>query len=141
MGSLLVEREDWIYFSFHPYAGFDFREVDPGVYEHWAIRNDKHVPLVQGLFHTFPEVREMTLKDPYAPHPTKPDLWLYKGRTDDMLVMSNGEKIRPLAMEAIINSHPAISACLVVSSDLFLFSFFLPSPPLFHIHHVYLPMR
>lgn len=32
-----------------------------------------------------------------------------------MLVLSNGEKVRPVAMEAIINSHPAVGSCLVVS--------------------------
>lgn len=32
-----------------------------------------------------------------------------------MLVLSNGEKVRPVAMEAIINSHPAVSSCLMVS--------------------------
>ncbi|KAJ5508033.1 Male sterility NAD-binding [Penicillium freii] len=33
-----------------------------------------------------------------------------------MLVLSNGEKVRPVAMEAIINSHPAVSSCLVVGT-------------------------
>lgn len=78
MKSLLVEHEDWIYLSFHPYAGFDFREVEPGGYEHWVIRNDKHVLLFQGIFHTFPEVQEMSLKDLYMRHPTMPDLALQR---------------------------------------------------------------
>ncbi|CAI7620546.1 unnamed protein product [Penicillium palitans] len=30
-----------------------------------------------------------------------------------MLVLSNGEKVRQVAMEAIINSHPAVGSCLV----------------------------
>lgn len=115
-GSLLVEPEDWIYFAFHPRAGFKFKPLDGGVYEHWAVRNDEDMPLHQGIFHTFPDDREINLKDLYERHPTKPDLWLYRGRIDDMLVMSTGEKIRPLAMEAVINTHPAISACLIVSS-------------------------
>jgi long-subunit acyl-CoA synthetase (AMP-forming) len=34
-----------------------------------------------------------------------------------MLVLSNGEKVRPVAMEAIINGHPAVSACLIVSMN------------------------
>jgi long-subunit acyl-CoA synthetase (AMP-forming) len=54
----------------------------------------------------------------YEPHPTKPDTWLYRGRTDELLVLSNGEKVRPLAMEAIINSHSEVSACLMVSAYL-----------------------
>ncbi|KAF2146409.1 uncharacterized protein K452DRAFT_264205 [Aplosporella prunicola CBS 121167] len=115
-GSLLVEPEDWIYFSFHPYAGFEFREIAEGVYEHWAVRNEDRVGLHQGIFHTFPDVKEMTLKDLYSPHPTKPNLWIYRGRTDDLLVMTSGEKIRPLPMEAIINSHPAVSAALVIGT-------------------------
>ncbi|KAJ5746276.1 Male sterility NAD-binding [Penicillium odoratum] len=115
-GSLLVEREDWIYFSFHAYAGFDFRKIDEGVHEHWAVRNEERVALHQGIFHTFPDTKELTFKDLYAPHPTKSDLWIYRGRTDDMLVLSNGEKVRPVAMEAIINSHPLVSACLIVGT-------------------------
>ncbi|KXG50671.1 Male sterility, NAD-binding [Penicillium griseofulvum] len=115
-GSLLVEREDWIYFSFHPYAGFDFRKIDEGIHEHWAVRNEERAALHQGIFHTFPDSKELTFKDLYAPHPTKPDLWIYRGRTDDMLVLSNGEKLHPVAMEAIINSHPAVSACLIVGT-------------------------
>ncbi|KAK2873399.1 putative secondary metabolism biosynthetic enzyme [Arthroderma sp. PD_2] len=115
-GSLLVEPEDWIYFSFHPYAGFEFRQVDDDVYEHWGVRNEDRVGLYQGIFHTFPDIKELTFKDLYAPHPTKPYLWIYRGRTDDMLVMSNGEKVRPVTMEAIINSHPAVSACLMIGT-------------------------
>ncbi|KAK2612056.1 hypothetical protein QQS21_001905 [Conoideocrella luteorostrata] len=115
-GILLVEPEDWIYFSFHPWAGFEFRELDNGVYEHWAVRDENLLALHQGIFHTFPDVKELTYKDLYEPHPNKPDLWVYRGRTDDLLVMSNGEKVRPLAMEAIINSHPAVSACLMVGT-------------------------
>lgn len=115
MGSLLPERENWIYFSFHPYTNFDFREIEPGVFEQYIVRDDRYVSQYQGIFHTFPEVNELSLKDLFTAHPTKPGLWLYKGRTDDVVVLSNGNKIHPKDVEAIINGHPAISACLVVS--------------------------
>jgi hypothetical protein len=65
----------------------------------------------------------LTLKDLYTPHPTKPDLWVYKGRTDDMLVLSSGEKVRPLPMEAIINTHPAVKDCLMVSLLLYVLEY------------------
>ncbi|KAI9750497.1 MAG: Transmembrane osmosensor [Chaenotheca gracillima] len=119
MGSLLTESEDWIYFSFHPYVNFDFREIEPGVYEHYVVRDEQHVAQFQGYFHTFPNVKEITLKDLYTAHPTKPGLWLYKGRTDDLVVLSNSEKIHPTDMEAIINRHPAISASLIVGTGKF----------------------
>jgi hypothetical protein len=117
---VLVPAEDWIYFGFHPRAGFEFRKLEDGFYEHWAVRSSDRdqVELFQGVFHTFPDLDELCYKDLYEPHPTKPDLWLYKGRTDELLVLANGEKVRPLAMEAIINSHPEVSACLVVSAPL-----------------------
>ena len=115
MGSLLVEREDWIYFSFHPYANFDFREIEPGVFEQHIVRNEEYFTLFQGIFHTFPDIKEMSMKDLFTPHPTKPGLWLFNGRTDDVVVLSNGNKIHPKDVEAIISGHPAISACLVVS--------------------------
>ena len=115
MGSLLVEREDWIYFSFHPYAHFDFREIEPRVFEQCIVRDESKVGLFQGIFHTFPDVQEMSLVDLYTQHPTKPGLWLYKGRTDDVVVLSNGNKIHPKDVEVVISSHPAVSSCLVVS--------------------------
>lgn len=113
-GMVLVDREDWIYFSFHPRAGFEFRKLEEGIYEHWAVRKEENKELFQGVFHTFPDINELCYKDLYEPHPTKPDTWLYKGRTDELLVLSNGEKVRPLSMEAIINSHPEVSSCLMV---------------------------
>ncbi|KAL8838457.1 MAG: hypothetical protein Q9170_002132 [Blastenia crenularia] len=119
MGSLLVEREDWIYFSFHPHANFDFREIEPGVFEQCIVRDESKVDFFQGIFHTFPDIKEMSLKDLYTQHPTKPGLWLYKGRTDDVVVLSNGNKIHPKDVEAIISGHPAVSACLIVGTGHF----------------------
>ena len=121
MGSLLVEPEDWIYFCFHPYANFEFREIEPGVFEQYIVRDKNKVGFFQGIFHTFPGVQEMSLKDLYTQHPTKPGLWLYKGRIDDVIVLSNGNKIHPKEVEAVISSHPAIGACLIVSHSCFLF--------------------
>lgn len=115
MGSLLPEQEDWIYFSFHPNANFDFREIEPGVFEQFIVRDDQYFDHFQGIFHTFPDVQEMSLKDLFTAHPTKPGLWRFKGRTDDVVVLSNGNKIHPKDVEAVIDSHPAVSSCLVVS--------------------------
>ena len=117
MGSLLTEREDWIYLSFHPYVNFDFKEIEHGIFEQYIVRNEEYVSKFQGIFQTFPDVKEMSLKDLYTAHPTKPDFWLYEGRTDDVVVLSNGNKVHPKDVEAVINGHPAVSKCLVVSSN------------------------
>ncbi|KAH3513087.1 hypothetical protein KXV55_001874 [Aspergillus fumigatus] len=112
MGNLIPPREDWFWFCFHPYSGFEFKQVEPDTYEHWVHRNE-HWPLFQGIFHTFPEKQSINFKDLYVRHPTKPNLWAFKGRSDDLVVLSNGYKISPLQTEAFITTHPAIKGCLV----------------------------
>ncbi|KAL8881551.1 MAG: hypothetical protein Q9198_001262 [Flavoplaca austrocitrina] len=115
IGNLIVERQDWLWFAFHPYSGFEFKEVEPGVYEHWVHRNE-HWALFQGIFHTFPEQQSINLKDLYIRHPTKPNLWAFKGRSDDIVVLSNGYKISPLDTEAMITTHPAVNGCLMIGT-------------------------
>lgn len=116
IGNLWVERQDWYYFSFHPFSGFEFREVEPGIYEHWVHRNT-HWPLFQGIFHTLPNETSINLKDLYSKHPTKPNLWAFTGRNDDIVVLSNGYKISPLETEALVTTHPDIKGCLMVSQS------------------------
>ncbi|KAF2154527.1 hypothetical protein K461DRAFT_310975 [Myriangium duriaei CBS 260.36] len=115
MGNLTVHREDWYWFAFHPYSGFDFKEVEPGIYEHHIKRN-KYWSLSQGIFWTFPGQDVINLKDLYIKHPTKPNLWAFKGRSDDVVVLSNGTKVSPLSLESYISTHPAVEGCLVIGT-------------------------
>jgi len=115
MGNLWPEREDWHWFAFHPLAGFEFKEIEPGVYEHWVHRKPQW-ELFQGLFYTFPDQQSVNLKDLYKRHPSKPYLFAYTGRSDDAVVLSNGYKIAPLDTEALITTHPAINGCLVIGT-------------------------
>ncbi|KAF2846132.1 transferase family protein-like protein [Plenodomus tracheiphilus IPT5] len=115
IGNLWTEREEWHWFAFHPYSGFEFKEIEPGVYEQWAHRNE-HWPLFQGIFHTFPSENHYNFKDLYVRHPTKPNLWAFRGRSNDTVVLSSGEKISPLDTEAYVTTHPAIEGCLMIGS-------------------------
>ena len=115
IGNLVVKREDWHWFAFHPYSGFEFKEIESGVYEHWIHRNE-HSSLFQGIFHTFPAEKSYNFKDLYIRHPQGLNLWAFKGRSDDTVVLSNGYKISPLETEAFIATHPAIEGCLVIGS-------------------------
>lgn len=112
IGNLVPQREDWFWFCFHPYSGFEFKKLEEDTYEHWIHRND-HWRLFQGIFHTFPDKDSINLKDLYMKHPSKPNLWAFKGRSDDLVVLSNGYKISPLETEAFISTHPAINGCLI----------------------------
>jgi thioester reductase-like protein len=53
-------------------------------------------------------------KDVFKPHPTQPTLWQFHGRTDDIMVLGNGEKFNPVPMEKIIEGHPLVYGALMV---------------------------
>ncbi|KAL6918333.1 hypothetical protein FSST1_009828 [Fusarium sambucinum] len=115
IGNLWVDRQDWHWFAFHPWSGFDFKMVEPGLYEQWIHRNE-HSDLFQGLFQTFQDVDSFNFKDLYVPHPTKPGFWASHGRSDDVVVLSNGYKISPLDTEALVTTHPAVDGCVMIGS-------------------------
>lgn len=111
--SEVPDPEDWEYHKFCSHLGYEFRRFGDGLYELVIRRNESLKPF-QGVFFAFPELQEYPMKDLFSKHPTKPDLWLYEGRADDVIVFSNGEKFNPARMEKIISTHPAVKSTLVV---------------------------
>lgn len=109
----LCDPDDWEYLTYSPILGHEFRPVSDGLYEHVIVRQAGDLELYQGVFSTFPELQEWPMKDLYSPHPTNKDAWLYRGRSDDIVVFSTGEKLNPLDMEATIGKHPSVKAALV----------------------------
>lgn len=116
--SLLLEHEeDWTYFEFNPSYGLDMQPRGEGFYEMVIPRPaniQKHA-----IFHTFPESTGYHTNDLFAPHPTRPGLWKYIGRNDDVLVLNNGEKLNPITMEKIIEGHHLVSRALVIGQNRF----------------------
>ncbi|OTB03901.1 hypothetical protein M426DRAFT_73780 [Hypoxylon sp. CI-4A] len=113
--------ELWQYFIFNSeLLGADWRKVDgtEDVYRMVIVRKDKH-PGLQGIFYTFPDIDEYDTKDMYRPHPTLPDHWIYYGRSDNIIVFSNGEKLNPVTIEDIVGSHPEVKGAMVVGSNRF----------------------
>lgn len=108
-----AEPDDWNYHQFHPDGGYTFHQRTDELYELFQTRDPK-LNLTQAFFQTFPDMHEYATKDLYSKHPTKAGRWLYRGRTDDVIVLSNGEKVNPLDMEACIQGHPIVKACVIV---------------------------
>lgn len=113
-----AEPEDWHYHHFHPGGGYTFVPRTDELYELVQTRNSE-LHLFQAFLQTFPDEDSVPTKDLYAKHPTKPGRWLYRGRVDDVLVLSNGEKVNPIDMETCLGSHPAVKAALVVGAGQF----------------------
>ena len=114
--------QDWQYFRFHPWTGADMRIMnsDEKVRELFIVRGKNTVPGIQPVFELFPDLEEWSTRELYSQHPTKPDHWRFIGRADDVLVLSNGEKLNPIETEnRIANAHPAVSGALVVGKGRF----------------------
>ncbi|PYI03852.1 acetyl-CoA synthetase-like protein [Aspergillus sclerotiicarbonarius CBS 121057] len=113
--------EDWPYFRWHPsHSGIEMRETVDGLYELFLVK-DPNLKLYQGVFNTFPDVSEWSMKDLYSRHPdpSKPYLYMYRCRRDDVIVLSNGEKIAPALMEATLMSNPLIKGAMIVGQGQF----------------------
>ncbi|SPO06339.1 related to nonribosomal peptide synthetase MxcG (component of the myxochelin iron transport regulon) [Cephalotrichum gorgonifer] len=100
--------------------GCEWRNTDagPDIFEQVIVRKAKD-PGLQGFFYTFPDLDEFHTKDLFRKHPTLSDHWFYHGRSDDVIVFSNGEKLNPVTIESIIMGHPDLHGALVVGTNRF----------------------
>lgn len=114
----LSDPEDWLYMRTSPVLGQEYRHVSGDLYEQFIVRKPELEPF-QGIFYNFPDLDEWPMKDLYSKHPTKDDAWLYRGRADDIIVFSSGEKLNPIKMESMINANPAVQAALVAGHGQF----------------------
>ncbi|KAJ5527212.1 Male sterility NAD-binding [Penicillium frequentans] len=118
LGALKTQdRKDWAYFEWNPNAGLELRDAGDGLFE-LVIPRAKNRD-AQCIFHTYPDKTEYHTGDLFAPHPEKDYLWLYCGRKDDIIVLSNGEKFNPTTMEEIITGHPLVARSVVIGQGRF----------------------
>ncbi|KAI9644957.1 hypothetical protein NHQ30_006992 [Ciborinia camelliae] len=105
----------WSHYQFDPYANITLEHKADDLYE--AVWNKNLDPeKVQAVFKVFPKLQTWRSKDLYSPHPTMPDLWLYRGRGDDIIVFLTGEKTNPISMEHRINQHPDVRQAMVIGT-------------------------
>lgn len=109
--------EDWNYFEWMSGAGLDMEPQGEGLYE-LVIKRQKDTSL-QPVFSTFPDTDEFHTQDLYEQHPTKPGLWRYSGRNDDIVVLSNGEKFNPVGFEKHVEGQHSVKGALVVGQGRF----------------------
>ena len=107
-----LHDEEWEYMRDSPFFGHEYRKHDRELFELVIVRDTK-LELFQVVFATFPDCHEYHTKDLYSKHPSKPDLWIYRGRSDDIISFLNAEKFNPVDMERTISSHPSVLAAVV----------------------------
>ena len=114
------DPEDFNYFRFNEaIGGIDFRETDIEGYFEMVFYRHPPIDFMQAIFVTFPHLDEYHTKDCFSKHPTKPGLWKYEYRIDDIIVLSNGEMFNPLPMEGAVAACPDLTGCLVFGQGRF----------------------
>ncbi|KAF7562315.1 hypothetical protein G7046_g1833 [Stylonectria norvegica] len=111
------DPKDWEYFEWNPAFGVAMDDRQDGYFE--LIIKQKYSRKHQLLFHNFPHLSEWQTKDLFEKHPRKHGLWRYIGRSDDTLVLSNGEKVAPVLFEKAIEGHELVKGALLAGSQRF----------------------
>ena len=110
----VVEQEYHEWMKFNRMSGAELRHYSEDLYE-LVIVKDPKIKATQFVFFNFPHLSEWPTKDLMSKHPTE-DLWRYRGRRDDIIIMSNGLNIQPLPLEGIVMSHPKVVSALLTGS-------------------------
>ena len=115
------DLSDWKYVHYHPSIGYEMRDSGNGngTHELVLVRSEKHVQS-QIAFTIFPGEQEYATRDLFLPHPSKPDLWKWIARRDDIVVFLNGEKTNPISMEQhVVQASPKVRNVLVAGAQRF----------------------
>ena len=112
---LVPQGKDWPYMEFHPNAKLELRPSDDDAYEMIIFADEGFC----ALNHNFPEVKEWQTKDLFKRHPTKRHPWRFRGRKDDIIVLSSGEKLYPVPMEKQLEGWIKVSGALVTGHGRF----------------------
>jgi thioester reductase-like protein len=110
------EPTEWGYFHWSSVAGAVMEPAEDGLCELVLKPSDVRY---QTIFHTFPKLQEWRTKDLFKQHSSKPFLWKYSGRRDDIIVLSNGEKFNPVLTEKLLESHPWVKGAVIVGQGKF----------------------
>jgi acyl-coenzyme A synthetase/AMP-(fatty) acid ligase len=123
---------DWNYIHFYPTNGLHFEPVglesvkdatesgeesneDGELYE-LIVHRTPETEALTNIFLSRPDATEWPTRDLWKPHPdpAKKGHWLYRGRTDDLVVLSGEIKMYAAYLEDKISSaHPLIRTALI----------------------------
>ena len=112
------DRDDWQYVRLRTDLGIELRPHSDDLHELVVVRMENSDE-IQGAFENYPHLQEYFTHDLFRRHPDprKSDHWISCGRFDDVIVLLNGEKFNPIAIEKEIQSHPDILSALIFGRD------------------------
>ncbi|KAJ5273775.1 NRPS-like enzyme [Penicillium angulare] len=108
---------DWAYNEWIPEFDLHMDNVGNDLWE--LVLPQTRTRRYHGISHSSPHVGEYRTGDLFRAHPSKPGLWRYDGRRDDIIVLSNGEKFNPIEAEGVIGSHSLVNIAVIVGQGKF----------------------
>jgi hypothetical protein len=112
-----TDNKYWNAFKFID-MGQRMEETEPGLYELVYPRTEL-VEKTHLIFHSYPDLKEYRTKDLFSPVDDNSGWWVYRGRADNWIAMSNGLKFDPKNMEDKIGAHPEITAVMLAGERRF----------------------
>ncbi|KAL4931086.1 uncharacterized protein BDV17DRAFT_289083 [Aspergillus undulatus] len=109
---------NWMYFEWNDAYGVKMEDAGEGEYE-LVIPRREGSRKIYGIFHTFPHKSDYHSNDLFVQHPDNPKLWKYHGRRDEVIVLSNGEKLNPVTLKKIIEGHPRVQRAVLIGQSRF----------------------
>ncbi|KAE9369012.1 acetyl-CoA synthetase-like protein [Stipitochalara longipes BDJ] len=107
-----TSNSEWVWFKFHPYFGYYMEPRGEGRHE-LIVRRDPRLSAFQSIFHLYSDTAEYRTRDLFIQHPVKPDYWRYQGRVDDLIILSHGEDLDPIPLEAIVRQNRLVSGAVI----------------------------
>lgn len=90
-------------------------DANTGTFE-LVILADESTRDAAPVFHNLPGEDPFYTKDLFTQHPTKPNLYKYYGRKDDILVLANGEKVNPIPLEQFVQADASLKSVLLTGN-------------------------
>ena len=113
-GVLTSEREEWMYYNFDPETGFRFLPYQDDLYESVIVRHTEPEKVgTQVIFHVFPDLDMYHTKDVWKAHPTKKNMWIMCGRTDDFVKLASLTKFNATYIESILLKNLVVKAVVM----------------------------
>lgn len=112
-----TDNKYWNAFKFIE-MGQRMEETEPGLYELVYPRTEL-IEKTHLIFHSYPHLKEYRTKDLFSPVDDNSGWWVYRGRADNWIAMSNGLKFDPKNMEDKIGGHPDITAVMLAGERRF----------------------
>ncbi|KUI73725.1 Long-chain-fatty-acid--CoA ligase [Cytospora mali] len=110
---LVPAKEDWAYMEWNPHFKHEMQLAEDGLYE-MVLFADASTEKRSALNHNCPGVSEWRTRDLFRAHPSKPSLWQYYGRRDDIIVLWDGYKFNPIQPELAIGASKSLSGVLII---------------------------